>query len=127
MQDVWKAEKDILHVIASCVYLFSNLYLHYRHNPVAKELYKEIVAEVGNEGDTDKKTVPRTAQCHKNWSHRNMVGSYHIDDYESTTQSPRCCYMEQREKSCQVIDICIPLDTNINYGTEQNEITTYHS
>ena len=32
--------------------------MHYKHNPVAKALYKEIVTEVKNEGDADKETAP---------------------------------------------------------------------
>ena len=50
-----KAEEDIFHVTASCPYLSSNLYLHYRDNPVAKALYQKIIAQVGNQEDGNKK------------------------------------------------------------------------
>ena len=60
-----KAEEDIFHVIASCPYLSSNLYLHCRHNPVAKALYQEIIAQVGHQEDANKKNSSEPPQVTK--------------------------------------------------------------
>ena len=60
-----KVEEDIFYMIASCPYLSSNLYLHYRDNPVAKALYQEIIAQVGNQKDANKKNSSEPPQVTK--------------------------------------------------------------
>ena len=60
-----KAEEDTFYVIASCPYLSSNLYLYYRHNPVAEALYQEIIIQVGNQEDANKKNSSEPRQVTK--------------------------------------------------------------
>ena len=58
-----KQEESIFHIIAACSYLSSNLYLHARHNPVAKELYDELAHQLRqNENRSESKREPQTAE-----------------------------------------------------------------
>ena len=38
-------EVNIFHIIASCAYFSSNLYLHSRHNPIAKNIYGQVILQ----------------------------------------------------------------------------------
>ena len=118
-----KAEEDIFHVIASCPYLSSNLYLHYRHNPVAKALYKEITAEVRYEGDADRKTTPseppnvtKIGDTEIWWDHAISTAT------KIPHNRPDVVIWNKENKTCQVIDICFPLDTNVQlrHGTKRD-------
>ena len=76
------ADEDIFHIIASCPYISSNLHLHYRHNPVAKALYNEIITEVGSQEDAKRyKYYVGITSSHNNRSRGIMVGlkdHYHL-------------------------------------------------
>ena len=118
-----KAEEDIFHVIASCPYLSSNLYLHYRHDPVAKALYKEITAEVGYEGDADRKTTPselpnvtKIGDTEIWWDHAISTAT------KIPHNRPDVVIWNKEKKTCRVIDICILLDTNVQlrHGTKRD-------
>ena len=117
-----KAEENIFHVIASCPYLASNLYLYCRHNPVAKALYQEIIAQVGNQEDANKRNSSEPSQVTK-------IGEVEIwwDLKIAATSKvphnrPDMVVWNNQTKSCQVIDVCIPLDTNVElrHGTKRD-------
>ena len=118
-----RAEEDIFHVTASCPYLSSILYLHYRHNPVAKALYKEMTAEVGHEGDADRKITPSEPPNVTKIRHTETWWDHAIS---TTTKIPHnrpdVVIWNKEKKICQVIDICIPLDTNVQlrHGTKRD-------
>ena len=109
-----KADEDIFHIVACCPYLSSNLYLHYRHNPVAKALYSEICALVGNEENANKHTliseppvITKIGPVEIWWDH-TIAGMSKIPH-----NRPDVVVWNSDTKTCQVIDISIPLDTNV--------------
>ena len=109
-----KADEDIFHIIASCPYLSSNLYLHYRHNPVAKALYNEIITEVGSQEDAKRyhttltpHPVTRTETAELWWDQKITTTS------KISHNCPDIVVWNLKNKTCQIIDISLPLDTNV--------------
>ena len=47
-----RTEESIFHIISSCSYLSRSLYLHARHNPVAKVVYEELRWELNDGKET---------------------------------------------------------------------------
>ena len=47
-----RTEESIFHIISSCSYLSRSLYLHARHNPVAKVVYEELRWELNDSEET---------------------------------------------------------------------------
>ena len=111
-----KAEEDIFYVIASCPYLSSNLYLHYRHNPV-------VNAEVGYEGDADKKTTPSEPPNVTKIGDTEIWWDHAISTITKIPHNrPDVVIWNTEKKTCQVIDSCILLDTNVQlwHGTKRD-------
>ena len=103
-------EETIFHVLGSCSPLSSSLYLHNRHNKVAKIVHDEITA---NEKDARRKQhgVPQEI---------TRVGEKEIwwDKIIDTPgkinhNRPDIVLWELDTKVCKIIDICVPLDFNV--------------
>ena len=79
-----KQEESIFHIIAACSYLSSNLYLNFRHNPVSKEMYNELVHQLReNENKSQSTSEPQTVTKIKNteiWWDKSLQHKrrYHI-------------------------------------------------
>ena len=89
---------------------------------MAKALYQEIIAQVGNQEDANKKNSSEPPQVTK-------IGEVEIwwDLKIAATSKvphnrPDMVVWNNQTKSCQVIDVCIPLDTNmeLRHGTERD-------
>ena len=109
-----KADEDIFYVIASCPYLPSNLYLHFWHYSVAKALYNEIITEVGSQEDAKRYNttlapapVTRTEIAELWWDQKIIATS------KIPHNRPDIVVWNLENKTCQIIDVSIPLDTNV--------------
>ena len=58
-------EETIFCIINSCTYLSRSLYLHSRHNPVAKIIYDEVIADLSGTEDSNVKRYRQSAQVTK--------------------------------------------------------------
>ena len=107
-----KQEESILHIIAACSYLSSNLYLHSRHNPVAKEMYNELVHQLKeNENRSQSTREPQTVTNVKNteiWWDKKITTQKKIPH-----NKPDLVVWNNDSKQCKIIDVSIPLDTNV--------------
>ena len=102
-------EETILHVLGNCSSLSSNLYLTTRHDNVARELVREIA----NVEKSKKQRGPFPAVSHTStqeiwWNH--PVTTVNKVKYNR----PDIIIWDKEEKQCSVIDICAPLDFNVN-------------
>ena len=108
-----KQEENIFHIIASCSYFSSNHYLHARHNPVAKEVYHEFTTQTSGEEQNQKKSREMPSAILK------VNGAEVWWDRQVTTltkiphNKPDIIIWDGTNNECKIIDICVPLDTNL--------------
>ena len=117
-------EETIFHIISSCTYLSRSLYLHSRHNPVAKTICDEFIADLSGTEDSNVERYRQPAQVTK---------MKHIElwwDYQFTTLTklphnrPDIVIWNSDTEVCKIIDICVPLDTNV-YLREEAKSDSY--
>ena len=108
-----REEETIFHITSACSYFSSNLYLHSRHNPIAKEIHHRVVAQLreGEENLRKPHGMPPTTL---------KVGGTEIWwDREVNTLTkiphnrPDLIIWDTDNSTCKVIDVCVPLDTNV--------------
>ena len=108
-----REEETIFHITSACSYFSSNLYLHSRHNPIAKEIHHQVVAQLreGEENLRKPRGMPPTTL---------KVGDTEIWwDREVNTLTkiphnrPDLIIWDTDNSTCKVIDVCVPLDTNV--------------
>ena len=58
-------EETTFHIISSCTYLSRSLYLHSRHNPVAKIIYDEVIADLSGTEDSNVERYRQPAEVTK--------------------------------------------------------------
>ena len=108
-----KQEETIFHVVSSCSYFSSNHYLRSRHNPVAKKLYDELISHI-TEIEQDQKNsreMPQSIVKIKHleiWWDRGVITLTKIPH-----NRPDLIIWDSNTDECKIIDICIPLDTNL--------------
>ena len=116
-----KAEENIYHVVAECSYLSSSLYLNARHNPNAKVVYIEITS----------KSKKRTREANRMPSQITKTDHLKIRwDYKVPTMNkvphnwPDMVIWDSQNKTCKIVDICVPLDINVNLR-DTNKVDNY--
>ena len=101
-------DESIFHILNSCSYLSTSMYLPVRHNEVAKVIYHELV-EKHQRMETRKRpdSIIRTTQFELWWDKKVAV--------QPTVEHnrPDIVYWNFHEKVCLIIDICVPLDVNV--------------
>ena len=102
-------EETIFHVLGSCSSLSSNLYLTTRHDNIARELVREIVnVEKPKKQRGLFPAVSHTSTQEIWWNH--PVTTVNKVKYNR----PDIIIWDKEKKQCSVIDICAPLDFNVN-------------
>ena len=91
------------------------MYLPMRHNEVAKTLYNEIAKKANND-------ITYIAPKNEVWKHGEMEMWW--DTPVTTTpktkhNKPDIVVWEHKEKTCKIIDICVPLDQNIKSNEKE--------
>ena len=109
------AKEDIFHLLCSCDHLSASMYLPLRHNEVAKTLYNEIAKKANND-------ITYIAPKNEVWKHGEMEMWW--DTPVTTTpktkhNKPDIVVWEHKEKTCKIIDICVPLDQNIKSNEKE--------
>ena len=102
-------EETVFHVLGSCSSLSSNLYLTTRHDNIARELAREIA----NVEKPKKQRGPFPAVSHTStqeiwWNHLETTVN------KIKYNRPDIIIWDKEKKQCSVIDICAPLDFNVN-------------
>ena len=102
------ADESIFHVLSSCEKLSTNLYLHVRHNEVAKVVYNEIIGRYHDEEFiSNPEPIYTTSKIEVWWDKKIKVSSPVVNN------RPDIVVWDRDKKSCFIIDICIPLDVNV--------------
>ena len=102
-------KEDIFHILASCNHLSASLYLPVRHDEVGKVLFIAIVRQT----DPEHKYVHPSNEV----LHSNNVEIW-WDTVVKTTppvkhNKPDLVVWKKDTKTCFIIDVCVPLDQNI--------------
>ena len=106
-------EENIFHIIASCPYFSSNLYLNSRHNPIAKNIYEQIVMQKSQKEETSLKTIKvpppiKLLDDAEIWWDKPVTAVSKMPH-----NRPDIVVWDKTNKTCEVIDICVPLDVNV--------------
>ena len=108
-----KNEENIYHIIASCPFFSSNLYVIARHNPIAKNIYDQVSA-------TDNDNKEKRTHTNKVPPSITKLGSTEIwwDKHIAATSRiphnrPDMVIWDAGNKTCKIINACVPLDSNI--------------
>ena len=106
-------KEDIFHILASCNHLSASLYLPVRHDEVGKVLFNAIIRQKNPE-------LKYVHPSNEVW-HSNDLEIW-WDTVVKTTppvkhNKPDLIVWDKNSKKCFIIDVCVPLDQNI----QQNE------
>ena len=110
--------ETIFHIISSCTYLSRSLYLHSRHNPVAKIIYDEVIADLRRTEDSNVERYRQPAEVTK-MKHTEIWCDY---QFTTLTKLPHnksdIVIWNCDTKVCKIIDVCVPLCTNVELREE---------
>ena len=111
-------EETLQHILCCCSSLSPSLYLENRHNPVAKVVYDDLVRKYELRDSKIPLAVNTSDKCDVWWDQKiNMpTGIKH--------NKPDIVVWDKDNKRCQVIDISVPLDTNIEKSYD-DKVTAY--
>ena len=108
-----KDEENIYHIIASCPFSSSNLNLNVRHNLIGKNIYDQVRA-------TDNDNKEKRTHTNKVPPSITKLGSTEIwwDKPIAATSKiphnrPDMVIWDAGNKTCKIIDVCVPLDSNL--------------
>ena len=106
-----KAEENIYHVVAAYSYLSSNLYLNARHNPIAKVVYDEITSK----SKTSTREADRMPSQITKTDHLEIWWGYKVPTMNEVPHNrPDMVIWDNQNKTCKIVDICVPLDINMD-------------
>ena len=109
------SEENLQHILGVCPSISTNLYLNARHNPVAEIIYFEILKA---KDIVLNSTKPLNVLAHKQyevWWDQKISTAVPV-----AHNKPDIVIWDTSNKTCQIIDISIPLDMNIvNKGKEK--------
>ena len=111
--------EDIFHLLCSCECLSSSMYLPMRHNEVAKVVYNAIIQHHFKEHPY--------IQPPPVWKNNHIELWW--DTYVPTVpkvkhNKPDIVIWNNNEKTCMILDICVPLDCNV-HEQEKKKMDTY--
>ena len=108
-----KNEENIYHIIASCPFFSSNLYLNARHNPIAKNIYDHVSA---TDNDNEEKRI-HTNKVPPSITKLGTTEIWWDKPIAATSKIPDnrldMVIWDAGNKTCKIIDVCVPLDSNI--------------
>ena len=102
-------DESIFHLLSSCEKLSASLYLPVRHNEVAKILYNELISY--RHYETKYITKPDPIYVREDievWWDRKIRVCPPVEH-----NKPDVVVWHIAKKTCTIIDICIPLDVNV--------------
>ena len=111
-------DEDLFHIICSCPKLSDTLYLHQRHDRIARVIYQEIVnTEKGNVMQYIEKPPAVTKIGTKEiWWNTSIDLPTKVEH-----NKPDIVIWDIDEKKCVVVEVSAPLDTNFSARTSWKE------
>ena len=116
-------DETIFHILGSCPHLSSSLYLHARHNQVAKVIFEEIICD--KDTTKAKRQLPNPQAITKNGSREIWWDLPVTTPVKVKHNRPDIIFWDNDEKKCIIIDVCVPLDVNLSkqYQTKRDNYT----
>ena len=99
------ADESIFHILAACDKLSASLYLPVRHDEVAKLIYNEITSATKYIAKPDPIIVVGDLEV---WWDKKIQVTPPIEHCK-----PDIVVWNIKKKECTIIDICVPLDVNV--------------
>ena len=111
--------EDIFHILSSCPSMSDNMYLHQRHDRVAKIVYEEIIykdidAENKRKHVTKPPPPPRVTKLNGKRIWWNAFINLPI---KVKYNRPDITIWDYESKVCTLVEICAPLGTNVTNRT----------
>jgi len=102
-------EENLQHILGVCPAISTNLYLNSRHNPVAETVYFEFLKRIGKNDQYLKRPVNILLHDeYEIWWDQKVSTPNRIPH-----NKPDIIIWNNKLKYCQIIDISVPLDFNI--------------
>ena len=107
-------KESTFHLVRSCAILAPSLYLNSRHNQVARVVYQEII-----ESNKPIYNPPRV-------STKDRVEIWWDVDVQTVAKvknnKPDIMLLKHKEKTCQLVEFTVPLDTSLANAYHQKEV-----
>ena len=102
-------DESIFHILHSCSYLSTSMYLPVRHNEVAKVVYYGLLNEF-DETDVRRtpETITKTTKVEVWWDKK--IGVQPPIEHNK----PDIVFWDLEQRRCLIIDICVPMDVNVS-------------
>ena len=111
--------EDIFHLLCSCDRLSASMYLPFRHDEVAKELYNAVIKR---HFPAQSYVFPRSIWVRQ---HIELWWDMHVHTVPQVKNNkPDIVLWDKLKKTCHIIDVCVPLDQNVHVQ-EKTKIDTY--
>ena len=111
--------EDIFHLLCSCDRLSASMYLPFRHDEVAKNLYNTVIK---HHFPTQSYVLPPSIWVQQ---HIEIWWDMHIQTVpQIKNNKPDITLWNKTKKTCHIIDVCVPLDQNVHVQ-EKAKIDTY--
>lgn len=118
-------DETTFHILGSCPHLSSSLYLHTRHNQVAKVIFEEITSDKGKDDNKIRRQIP-TPQAITKYDSKEIWWDLPVSTTVKVKHNrPDIVMWDNDKKQCTIIDVCVPLDINISkqYSTKRDNYT----
>ena len=118
-------EENIFHIICSCPQLSSSLYLPIGHDQIAKSInyeFKQQIQPTDSQQHPNRQTPPEITKIkeYEIWWNKLVRTTVKIKHTR-----PDIILWNNKEKTCTIIEICVPLDTNATKRSTDKEDIYY--
>ena len=112
-------EESVYHLISSCPVLAPSMYLTMRHNQVTRKLYQELLQKPTTEYRPPEVTVTDKLEL---WYDKEDVRT--VSRVEK--KRPDLMLWDKEDKTCKIIEVTVPLDSNISLHIRKKKANTSH-
>ena len=100
-----RSEKSVFHIVCSCPILAPTLYLHVRHNQVARILYQEVLQNERLEFSPPEVTTKNQLEV---WWDQEIKTTRKVKQ-----NRPDMTIWNNEDMTCKIVEVTCPLDKNL--------------
>ena len=105
-----RSEESVFHLVCSCSILAPTLYLHVRHNQVARILYQEVLQNKWLEFSPPEVTTKNQLEV---WWDQEIKTKRKVKQ-----KRPNMTIWNNEDMTCKIVEVTCPLDKNLQQGYE---------
>ena len=105
-----RSEESVFHLVCSCPILAPTLYLHIRHNQVARILYQEVLQNERLEFSPPEVTTKNQLEV---WWDQEIKTTRKVKQ-----NRPDMTIWSNEDVTCKIVEVTCPLDTNLQQAYE---------